>query len=382
MKRNLLFLFLCLLMFIQEGWAAETIKIGFMGPMSGDFAVVGKEGKQVLTLLAEEINNRGGLMDRRVELLFEDDGGNPEAAAPAGKRLLDQGVVAVVGSFKSTVTESLQMPFSEGKIIHITYGSTSASLTEKGLPFFFRTCPQDEEQAKAVVRVIRKMKIKKAALIHDNSLYGRELAERVRNHLQDWMIDIVSYDGLTPGQKNYRPVLEKVRATGPELVFFAGYYPEAARLLLAREQMDWKAPFMGGDAVNNPDLIKIAGKKAAYGFSFLSPPAPRDLHSPRAKQFLARYLEVFGEKPTSIYAILAGDAFLAVTDSIQKLSTADALRIADYLHRHYFNTAGLSGTLYFNYRGDMVNDLHGVYHVDDEGRFILGEFLQHGQMVK
>ena len=84
-------------MFAQTGWAGETVRIGFIGPMSGDFAVVGKEGKQVLTLLAEEINRRGGLMDRKVELLFEDDGGNPATAVPGGKRLLRQGVVAVIG---------------------------------------------------------------------------------------------------------------------------------------------------------------------------------------------------------------------------------------------------------------------------------------------
>lgn len=369
---------ICLLLSASLGWAAEPIKIAFIGPMTGEFAVVGKESRQVLMLLASDLNDQGGLLGRKVELLFEDDWGKPESAMPVGKSIIRQNVVAVVGSFTSTVTESLQSVFDEAKIIHISYGSSAVSLTGKGLRYFFRTCPEDRDQAKAIVNLIRKNKVKKIALLHDNSLYGKELAEQVRDVLHDWMIDVVFYESLQPGRNDYRADLEKMKAKGTEMVFFAGYYPEAARLLSGREQMKWSAPFLGGDAVNNPGLVKLAGKKATEGFHFLSPPIPIDLNSSRAKQFLQRYRETYNETPVSIHALLAGDAFIAVTDSIRRLQTTDPDKISDYLHLKYFNPAGLTGPLYFDFKGDVVNNLYGIYRVDDDGRFILQRLVEHG----
>lgn len=375
------FICFCLLISASWGWAAEPVKIAFMGPMTGEFAVVGKESRQVLALLASDLNNQGGLLGRKVELLLEDDGGKPETALPVGKTLIRKNVVAVIGSFSSSVTESLQGVFDEAKIIHVAYGSSAVSLTGKGLRYFFRTCPQDRDQAKAIIGLIRKKNVKKIALIHDNSLYGKELAEQVRDGLQDWMIDIVSYVSVRPGQLDYRSDLEKMKANGAEMIFFAGYYPEAARLLAGREQMKWNAPFLGSDAVNNPGLVKLAGKKAVEGFNFLSPPIPSDLDSPRSKQFLQHYREAYGENPVSIHALLAGNAFIALTDSIGRLQTTDPEKISAYLHVKYFNPAGLTGPLYFDFKGDVVNNLFEIYRVDNEGRFILQK-VQHGPIVR
>jgi branched-chain amino acid transport system substrate-binding protein len=253
-------------------------------------------------------------------------------------------------------------------------------LTGKEYRYFFRTCPQNSEQAKAAVKIIRKMKVKRVALLHDDSLFGKDLADVMRSRLHNWMIEVV-YDGsLKTGQSDYLPLLERIKAAGPELVFFTGYYPEAARLLLARDRLNWEIPFMSGDGANDSNLIQIAGKKAAAGFSFISPPAPEDLPSPRIKSFLDRYMKAYGTRLTSIYALFAGDAFIAVTESIRRLQTTDPDRISDYLHRRYMNPAALTGKHYFDYNGDVMSDLHGVYRVDKEGRFILQNLLAHGKV--
>jgi len=375
-----IFCILCLLMSVQMGWAAEPLHIGFIGPMTGDFAQVGMEATRVLTLLAADINGHGGLAGRKVELLIEDDSNNPQKAIAAGEKLLLQSPVAVIGSQTSTVTEALQGIFNDRKVIHISYGATAVPLTGKGYRYFFRTCPQNSEQAKAAVKIIRKMKVKKVALLHDDSLFGKDLADVMRSRLHNWMIEVV-YDGsLKTGQSDYLPLLERIKAAGPELVFFTGYYPEAARLLLARDRLNWEIPFMSGDGANDSNLIQIAGKKAAAGFSFISPPAPEDLPSPRIKSFLDRYMTAYGTRLTSIYALFAGDAFIAVTESIRRLQTTDPDRISDYLHRRYVNPAALTGKHYFDYKGDVMSDLHGVYQVDNEGRFILQKLLTHGKV--
>lgn len=183
------------------------------------------------------------------------------------------------------------------------------------------------------------------------------------------MIEIV-YDGsLKIGQPDYLPLVERVKATGLELVFFTGYYPEAAKLLLARDRLNWKIPFMSGDGANDSDLVKIAGKKALSGFC-----------SSRIKSFFDRYMKAHGERLASIYALFAGDAFIAVTESIRRLETTDPDRISDYLHRIYLNPAALTGKQYFDYKGDVTSDLYGLYQVDTEGRFILRNLLTHRQV--
>jgi branched-chain amino acid transport system substrate-binding protein len=385
---------LCL-MLAAAVWAAElcpaaapdrrtagTIAIGFIGPESGELAPSTKEARQVLALLAADVNAQGGLLGRQVVIVSADDGDKADSAVAAGKKLAAQGVAAVIGSLRSGITEPLQGVFNEARIVHISNGSTAPSLMEKGYKYFFRTCPQDGVQAKIFVNYIRKTGIKKVAVLHDGSLYGRELAERINRRLFEWMIDPVYYGSLTPGLTDYAPALAKVRAAGPELVFYAGYHTEAARLLAARERMNWKVAMMGGDGTNNRNLAKLAGVKAAEGFSFISPPVPADLASPRAKQFLARYEKAYGEPLTAIQALFAGDAFGAVVESIAKTKSTDAARMADYLHRRYYNPAGLTGVLYFDYRGDVVNDLHGVYRVDGSGRFVLQRLVEKGRAVK
>lgn len=375
-------LFICFFLFSQAAWAADSVKIGFIGPLTGDFVVVGIEAKQAIELLARDINDRGGLLGRRVDVIFEDDGGNPKIAAAAARRLVKHGVVAVIGSYTSSMTESVQKIFNNAKIIQVSFGSTATSLTEKGLKYFFRTCPRDDSQANAAVKIIRKMEVKKAALLHDNSLYGKGLAEAIKKLLENSNIGVVFYNALIPGKHDYADILSSIKTTDPDIVFFSGYYPEAARLLEGRERMAWKVPFMGGDAVNSSVLVDIADYKAAEGFYFLSPPVPADLDAPRGKIFLGRFKKIYDYSPSSIHALFAGDAFTAVTDSITELKTTDTKQLSHYLHGQYMNKAGLTGQILFDKKGDIVGDFHAVYRVDSEGNFILQRMLAQGRIVQ
>ncbi|OPY88833.1 MAG: hypothetical protein A4E72_01273 [Syntrophus sp. PtaU1.Bin208] len=381
MKR--LVLSLLLMTFAHWGWAAEPpVRIGVLGPMSGSYANVDKEARQVLTLLTADINDRGGLLGRKVELVFEDEGESAKTARAAANRLLGQGIIAVVGPFKSGSTGSVQAVFSNAGILQIAYGATAISLTEKGLPYFFRTCPRDDEQAKALIKILRKANLRKVALFHDNSLYGKGLAEAIQDQLNAWMMPPVFYGALAPSQADDSGLLEKARATAPEVVFFAGYYPEAGRLLQARDRLSWKVPFMGGDGTNNPGLITVAGTRAAAHFLILSPPNPDQLDNHKTKTFLDRFQQVYGYRPSSIYGLLAGNALLAISESIQEIRSVDSSKAADYLHHRYFKKFGLTGEIFFNSRGDVVNDLYVLYQVDNQGRFLLkkpfsaGDFRQ------
>jgi len=355
------------------GCAKETgpMKIGLMGPMTGLWASEGQEMKQVVDLLAEDLNAKGGVLGRKVEVVSEDDGGDPKTAALAAQKLVTQKVVAVIGTYGSSITEASQNIYNEAKIPQIANGSTAIRLTEKGLKYFFRTCPRDDEQAKVGAQYIQSMGYKKLAILHDNTTYAKGLADETKGLVEKAGVEIVFFDALTPGEKDYTAILTKMKAANPDAVFFTGYYPEGGLLLNQKKAMNWPVPFIGGDATNNPDLVKIAGAEAAEGFAFLSPPLPKDLPTPEAKAFLESFTKKYGKAPASIYSVLAGDGFRVLIAAIQATKTTEADKVSEYLHTQLKDFAGLTGKLSFNAKGDRVGEVYKVYKVNAQGEFIL-----------
>ncbi|MGQ9485698.1 MAG: branched-chain amino acid ABC transporter substrate-binding protein [Desulfosoma sp.] len=350
---------------------ADTVKIGLMGPMTGPWASEGQEMKQVLDLLASDLNAKGGVLGKKVEVIVDDDAGDPRTAALAAQRLATQGIVAVIGTYGSSVTEATQNIYSEFKIIQIANGSTAIRLTEKGLKSFFRTCPRDDEQGRVAVQTMVKLGFKNVAVLHDNTTYARGLADEAKALLEGQGIKVVFFDALTPGERDYTAILTKLKGANPDVVFFTGYYPEAGLLLRQKKEMNWNVPFIGGDATNNPDLVKIAGKDAAQGFYFLSAPLPKDLPSPEAKALLDEFIKKYGNAPNSIYAVLAGDGFRVIAAAIEATQSTNPDKLADYLYKELKDFPGLIGKISFNEKGDRVGEVYRVYQVDAEGNFIL-----------
>ncbi len=351
--------------------AEETVKIGLMAPLTGSWASEGQGMKKIVELLAEQQNVKGGVLGKPIEVITEDDGGDPRTASLAAQRLTTKGVVAVVGTYGSSVTEASQTIYDEAKIPQIANGSTAIRLTEKGLKRFFRTAPRDDEQGRMAAQTIGKLGFKKVAILHDSTSYAKGLADEANALLKKQGVDVGFFDALTPKESDYTAILTKLKGANPDIVLFTGYYPEAGLLLRQKKGMNWKTPLIGGDATNNVDLVKIAGKEAAEGFYFLSPPQPQDLDTPDAKAFLADYQKKYNELPPSIWAVLAGDGFRVAAAGIAGAKSTDGDKVAEYLHKDLKNYPGLSGPISFDAKGDREGDVYRVYKVDAEGKFVL-----------
>ena len=360
----------CLALTCAASFAAEPIRIGLMGPMTGSWASEGQEMKQVLDLLAEQYNQAGGVLGRQIEILAEDDAGDPRTASLAANRLVSRGVVAVIGTYGSSITEASQSIFDEAEIVQIANGSTAIRLSEKGLKYFFRTCPRDDDQGKVAAETIKKSGAKKVAILHDNTSYAKGLAEESRDNLKAAGLEPVFFDALTPHEMDYSAILTKLKAAGPDFVFYTGYYPEAGLLLKQKRAMGWDAPFMGGDAVNNPALVETAGA-AAEGFSFVSPPLPSDLDNEAAKGFVEAFTKKYGAAPKSIYPVLAGDGLRALVEAIRGANSTDSDKIAAWLKNNLNDYPGLTGALAFGPKGDRIGQVYRVYKVDAAGNFVL-----------
>jgi len=351
--------------------AADAIKIGLMAPLTGSWASEGQSMKKIVELLAEQKNAKGGVLGRQIVVITEDDGGDPRTASLAAQRLTTQGIVAVIGTYGSSVTEATQAIYDEAGIPQIANGSTAIRLTEKGLKRFFRTAPRDDEQGRMAARTIERLGFKKIAVLHDNTSYAKGLADETNALLKKKGLDVVFFDALTSGERDYNAILTKLKGADPDVVLFTGYYPEAGLLLRQKRAMNWPIPFIGGDATNNPDLVKSAGQAAAEGFYFLSPPVPQDLDTPEAQSFLADYQKKYEEAPASIWAVLSGDGFRAALAGIEGANSIEGAQIAEYLHKSLKDYPGLSGPISFDEKGDREGEVYRLYKVDAEGRFIM-----------
>ena len=350
--------------------AADTVKIGLMAPLTGSWASEGQGMKKIVELLAEQQNAKGGVLGKKIEVVTEDDGGDPRTASLAAQRLTTKGVTVVVGTYGSAVTEASQNIYDEAGIPQIANGSTAIRLTEKGFKKFFRTAPRDDEQGRMAAQTIEKLGFKKVAILHDSSAYAKGLADETNALLKKKGTEVVFFDALTPKESDYTAILTKLKGANPDVVLFTGYYPEAGLLLKQKKGMNWNVPFIGGDATNNVDLVKIAGK-AAEGYYFLSPPQPQDLDTPEAKAFLADFQKKHNELPPSIWAVLAGDGFRVMVAGIAGAKSTDGAKIADYLHKDLKNFSGLSGPIAFDAKGDREGEVYRVYKVDADGKFVM-----------
>lgn len=370
--KKVLFLCLALLILGSSTALAANVKIGLMAPLTGSYASEGEDMRRIVELLADEVNKSGGINGNMIEIVVQDDGSDARTAAAAAQRLSTSGVCAVIGTYGSAVTEASQNIYNRNGILQIGTGSTSIRLTEKGLKRFFRTCPRDDEQGIVAVNTLHGMGFKKVAILHDNSAYAKGLADEAKSGLEKArQVDIVFFNALQPNERDYSAILTRLRSTNPEVILFTGYYPEAAMLLRQMKEMGWTVPMLGGDATNNTDLVKIGGAEAVSGYYFISPPLPGDLDSESAKAFIKAFqAKHAGAMPSSIWSVLAGDAFQVIVEAIKAVGP-DSGKMAEYLHNDLKNFEGLSGQISFDEKGDRVGDLYRLYRVDQQGNFVL-----------
>jgi branched-chain amino acid transport system substrate-binding protein len=371
MKNKMLLTVLISLLLAGPALAADTIRIGLMAPLTGAWASEGQDMKQIVELLADELNAAGGINGKQVRIITVDDGGDPRTAALAAHRLSTQQIVAVIGTYGSAVTEASQGIYDEADIIQVANGSTAIRLTDKRLKYFMRTCPRDDEQGLVGYKALKEGGYKSIAILHDNSSYAKGLADETKALLDKDGANIVFYDALTPKENDYSTILTIMRAANPDVVFFTGYFGEAGLLLRQKMAMNWNVPFIGGDATNNPDLVKIAGVAAAKGFRFLSPPVPQDLDTPEAKAFMDAYRKKYNSEPGSVWAVLAGDGFRVIARAVEATNSTKSETLVAYLKNDLKDYPGLTGQISFDEKGDRVGDLYRVYEVDAEGKFVM-----------
>lgn len=350
--------------------SGEPIKIGLQGPMTGDMAYEGQGFKKAFDLLVKQTNAAGGLLGRKVEVVVEDDKGDAKEASLVADRLVSAGVVAVIGGYNSTATEASSEILNEAGLLHITPSSTATRLTTKGFKRFFRVCFLDDRQALFAVTFAKdKLNAKNIGVLHDNSTYAKGLADWTKKYAEEAGLNVAFFDALNPSDKDFTPILTKIKGANLDVVYFTGYHAQGGLLLKQSKEVGLTTRWMMGNASNNPELVTIAGADAAKGTILTTEPLPSDLEYPEAKKYIEAYKAEYGSEPESVWWVMAADAYNVLTYAIEQTKSTDSAVLAEYLHTQFKDYPGITGPILgFDEKGDRLGTIHKAYIFSAEGK--------------
>lgn len=315
MKR--LSLVLVLAMLATSLIVAQDIRIGGVGPVTGEAATFGISTKNGMAMAVEEWNAAGGIFNgRRARLIFEDDKGDPAEGATVYTKLIQQdSVVAIVGTVMSKVTLAGAPIAQAAGIPMISPTSTNEKVTLVG-DNIFRACFIDPFQGTVgAAFAFNDLKARNAAAIFDiGNDYTKGLAENFRATFQKLGGKVVAYEGHPSGATDFKAQLTKIISNKPDVLYIPDYYNDVGLIAKQARELGFTGPLVGGDGWDSPDLVKIGGSAVENGF-FTNHYSAEDVR-PIVQDFVKKYKAKFGAEPDAL-AALAYDAMNIMLNAIK-----------------------------------------------------------------
>ncbi|MBL8966702.1 MAG: ABC transporter substrate-binding protein [Spirochaetaceae bacterium] len=312
------------------GSAGKEIKIGGIGPVTGEAATYGVSTKQGMELAFEEWNAKGGVLGKQVKLVFADDKGDPAEGATVYTKLIQQDkVVAIVGTVMSKVTLAGAPIAQAAKIPMITPTSTNEKVTQTG-DFIYRACYIDSFEGNVGAKfAFDDLKAKSAGIIFDvGNDYSKGLAENFKNTFEGFGGKIAANEGHPSGATDFKAQLTKIVQAKPDVLYVPDYYNDVALIAKQARELGYKGPMVGGDGWDSPELVKIGGAAVENGF-FTNHYSAADSR-PVVQDFVKKFTAKNGAAPDAL-ATLAYDAVYIMLDAIKRAGKTDGAAIRDAL---------------------------------------------------
>ena len=332
--------------------AQETIKIGHYASLTGAQATFGIDTSNGLKLAISEINEAGGLLGKKIELVEYDEKGDPKEAGVVVTRLCQKDKVAVViGEVASSVSIAAAPICQAAHIPMVSPSSTNPKVTAQG-DMIFRTCFIDPFQGYVCAKFAADMQhYKTAALLVDQSqAYAVGLADEFEKNFKTMGGTVVVKQQYNTGDQDFSSTLTAIRGASPDVIFVPGYYTDVANVAIQARKLGITAPLLGGDGWDSPKLCEIGGKSIEG--SFYSNHASPDDPSPAFQSFIAKYKDEYGPVPDAL-AAMGYDSGRIVFDAIKRAGSTDGEKIAAAL-RTTKDFPGATGSITINEHRDAT----------------------------
>jgi branched-chain amino acid transport system substrate-binding protein len=349
---------------------SNDILIGEYGAFTGSIASFGQSTHKGVQLAIEEANKAGGVLDRNIRLITEDDQGKPEEALTAITKLISKDRVSVViGEFASSNSLAAAPFAQQSRIPMLSHGSTNPKVTQVG-DYIFRACFIDPFQGEVMAKFARNsLKLDRVAILRDiKSDYSVGLADFFTKSFTAAGGVIVGDESYSAGDKDFSAQLTSLKGENPAAIFVPGYYTEVGLIARQARKLGVHAILLGGDGWDSQKLWEIGGE--ALNGSFFSNHYSVDNPSPVIAGFVQAFKARYdGETPDAL-AALGYDAANMVIDAIRRAGSDDPKAIRDSLATTR-GFAGITGIITLNEQRDAIKSAV-VLEVKD-GKFVFKE---------
>jgi branched-chain amino acid transport system substrate-binding protein len=250
----------CVALAMSHAALAEDIKVAIVGAMSGPVAQYGDMQFAGATQAIEDINAKGGVNGNKLVAVKYDDACDPKQAVAVANKVINDGIRYVIGHLCSSSTQPASDIYEDEGVLMITPAATAPDLTSRGYKLIMRTTGLDSDQGPTAAKyIMSELKPQRIAVVHDKQQYGEGLARSVQESLKKQGANIVMFEGITAGDKDFSTLVARFKKENVDFVYFGGYYPEMGQILRQARAAGLKTQFMGPEGVGNASLSNIAG---------------------------------------------------------------------------------------------------------------------------
>ncbi|WP_124949804.1 branched-chain amino acid ABC transporter substrate-binding protein [Sulfuriferula thiophila] len=345
----------------QTAGGDNIIKIGSASPLTGPQAHLGKDNENGAQLAVDEINAAGLTLDGkkvRIDLIAEDDQADPKAATTVAQKLVDDGIVGVIGHLNSGATIPASKIYFDAGIPQISPSATAVSYTAQGYNTAYRVMTNDKQQGQVLGQyAVKQLGAKNVAVIDDRTAYGQGLADEFEKAVKAAGGSVVAREYTTDKSTDFMAILTSIKSHSPQVVFFGGMDPQAAPLAKQMKQLGLTAQLLGGDGMQTPKFISLANSDAE-GTIASNPGLPLD-SMPGGKSFKEKFNARFGEIQN--YAPYAYDAVYVMVAAMQRAHSSDPAKYLAEMPKTDYQ--GVTGHIRFDSKGDLTDGAVTLYQV-------------------
>lgn len=342
--------------------ADQQVLIGLAGPLTGPSARIGKDLENGAQLAISDANAKHPKIAGQnvtFKLVSEDDQSDPRTAVTVAQRLVDAGVVGVVGHWNTGTSIPAARVYHDAGIAQVAPVATGHAYTQQGFDTSFRIMGHDDDGGQVAGQyALQALKAQRIAVIDDRTAFGQGLADQFVKAIDSHGGKVVAREYVDDKTLDFSAVLTNIRAQNPDLIFFGGVDSQAAPLARRIKQLGIKATLMGAGGFVSQTFLKLA-QNDGEGVTALEP-GLAVAQMPGGKAFEQAYRERY-KAPIELHAPFAYDGVGVLIAAIEKADSTDPQKYLPVLRAS--NYSGVTGTIAFDAEGNLKNPSFTVYQV-------------------
>lgn len=352
----------CVALAMSHAALAEDIKVAIVGAKTGPVAQYGDMEFTGAKQAIEDINKKGGVNGNKLVGVEYDDACDPKQAVAVANKVINDGIRYVIGHLCSSSTQPASDIYEDEGIIMITPAATAPDLTTRGYKLVMRTTGLDSDQGPTAAKyIVDTIKPQRIAVVHDKQQYGEGLARSVQDSLKKAKANVVLFEGVTAGEKDFSTLVDRLKKENIDFVYFGGYYPEMGQILRQARTAGLKAQFMGPEGVGNSSLSNIAGDASEGMLVTL----PKRYDQVAANQPIVDALKAKKLDPTGPFVWTTYAALQSLTAGIERSKSTEPADIVKNLKEGQ-PVPTVMGDLNWDAKGDLKGFEFGIFkwHAD------------------